>query len=62
MVLEKFDAKKQPKLTSAELLGKLEQDLAAEISQTTPGESHFAFFDILTVFISLFYCTSQEIH
>ena len=37
MVLEKFDAKKQPKLTPAELLGKLEQDLAAEIAQTSPG-------------------------
>ncbi|KAL5105437.1 Endophilin-B1 [Taenia crassiceps] len=33
VVLEKFDAKKQPKLTSAELLGKLEQDLALELSQ-----------------------------
>ncbi|VDK23310.1 unnamed protein product [Taenia asiatica] len=38
MVLEKFDAKKQPKLTSAELLGKLEQDLAAEISQSSADD------------------------
>nr|CUU97447.1 hypothetical transcript [Hymenolepis microstoma] len=33
MVLEKFEAKKQPKLTASELLGKLEQDLATELSQ-----------------------------
>ncbi|VDM33858.1 unnamed protein product [Hydatigera taeniaeformis] len=39
MVLDKFDAKKQPKLTSAELLGKLEQDLATEISQTSADAS-----------------------
>lgn len=41
MVLEKFDAKKQPKFTSAELLGKLEQDLAAEISQCSAGKFHY---------------------
>ncbi|KAM7542377.1 hypothetical protein Aperf_G00000000226 [Anoplocephala perfoliata] len=38
MVLERFDAKKQPKLTSAELLGKLEQDLSNELTQTSDGE------------------------
>ncbi|VDD81637.1 unnamed protein product [Mesocestoides corti] len=37
-VLEKFDAKKQPKLTSSELLGKLEQDLATEMTQCELGD------------------------
>lgn len=36
-VLEKFDAKKQPKLTAAELLGKLEQELSSELAQTSAG-------------------------
>lgn len=38
MVLEKFDAKKQPKLTAAELLGKLEQDLANEMTQESSSD------------------------
>ncbi|KAM3181051.1 hypothetical protein ACTXT7_015108 [Hymenolepis weldensis] len=38
MVLEKFDAKKAPKLTAAELLGKLEQDLANEMTQTSSSD------------------------